>query len=119
MRDKIYKDVVENYWAPEIRLSYEEGYKSIPPIPYSQVERYDNHFVEKEGTLKDFVGYIETWSGFQTFKAAEGDTKAEEVLKDFLENSKQQKCFFNLKTQYQNKQTNVVIYSRTQTKNII
>ena len=89
LRDKIYKDVVGNYWAPEIRLSYEEGYKSIPPIPYSQVERCDNHFVEKEGTIKDFVGYIETWSGFQTFKAAEGDTKAEEVLKDFLQNSKQ------------------------------
>ena len=84
-RDKIYNMV---YWAPEIRLSYEEAYKTIQPIPYPNVERCDEYFVEQKGTLDDFAGYIRTWSGFQTFQEVEGDAKANEVIEDFVKQSK-------------------------------
>ena len=47
--------------------------------------RCDDYFVEVNATLDDFAGYIQTWSGFQKFKATEGNEKAEQVIKDFLQ----------------------------------
>ena len=61
----------------------------IQPIPYPNVERCDEYFVDQEGTLDDFAGYIRTWSGFQTFQEAEGDAKAIKVIEDFVKQSKE------------------------------
>ena len=47
--------------------------------------RCDDHFAEVNASLEDFAGYIQTWSGFQKFQATEGNEKAEQVIKDFLQ----------------------------------
>ena len=69
-------------------MAYDESYKTIFPIPYPKVERCDDHYVEVEGTLENFAGYIQTWSGFQNFQAIEGNEKAEQAIQEFIYESK-------------------------------
>ena len=89
LRNHLYEDVVGKYWAPEIRLSYDFGYKTIIPLPFPNVERFDEFYIETEGTIEDFAGYIQTWSAFQTFQTAEGVEKAKEVIENFIKSAKQ------------------------------
>jgi uncharacterized protein (DUF1330 family) len=85
-------DITGKYWSPERKL-VDEAYKTIPKYPYSDLERFDNYFVDVDATLEDFAGYIQTWSGFQKFKSVEGNEKAAEVINDFLKESKSLCCF--------------------------
>ena len=89
LRNYMYEEVVGKYWAPEIRLSYDFGYKTIIPLPFPNVERFDEFYIETEDTIEDFAGYIKTWSAFQTFQTAEGVEKAEEVIENFIKSAKQ------------------------------
>ncbi len=55
---------LNNYWVAENRL-VEKEYTTIP-FPFQKINAPD-YFYEKQMTLYDFIGYLNTWSATQRF----------------------------------------------------
>lgn len=67
--DKLYRDIVGNYWPPE-RAMVEEGYASVQmpgtPIALPALD------MNLEWQAADMLGYLRTWSACQRFEAERG-----------------------------------------------
>lgn len=80
--NKIYRNTGP-YWAYE-RQFVDSGYRDIPgPSQLSDMVRQDNHFIQIQASLQDWMGYVTTWSGYQTLRKKEGDEAALKILHEF------------------------------------
>jgi SAM-dependent methyltransferase len=66
---RFYKDIVGPYWPPERRL-VEKGYASLE-FPFAPVAAPEL-VLEKLWDLPALIGYLETWSAVQRYKATVG-----------------------------------------------
>ena len=48
-----------------------------------EYRRSDKHATHIDATLSDWMGYVSTWSGYQTMRKVEGEEKARQVLNNF------------------------------------
>ena len=63
------------------------SYDQLPTIPYENLEKCNDFFVDVDGTIEDFAGDILTWSGFNKFRQINGDEKAMEMFEKFLKDT--------------------------------
>ena len=87
LQNKIYFDILDKYWSPEIHHVNQE-YRTIPQPNYPEVIRSDQHYSDVQGSIHDVAGDIETWSAFQKYKKVHGDEAASAIVTEFLEESK-------------------------------
>lgn len=66
---RFYKDIVGPYWPPERRL-VEKGYASLE-FPFAPITAPEL-VLEKLWDLPALIGYLETWSAVQRYRAAVG-----------------------------------------------
>ena len=64
-----YHDVIGPYWPPE-RRHVEDGYRSLP-FPFEEIET-PALAIEVSWSLRDLVGYTETWSAVKAAEKAVG-----------------------------------------------
>ncbi|XP_042229481.1 putative methyltransferase DDB_G0268948 [Homarus americanus] len=79
----VYEKDTGGYWGSgrkDVDAAYSHQKFSIP---YSSNTRDDTHYVDKSATVAELTGYITSWSGFQNFKAKNGDVAAQEILDRF------------------------------------
>lgn len=77
-----YDVLLEKYWDPgrrHINDRYDELFKDFS-LAFPTSERDDSLVLEKEYSLEDFIGYLQTWSGYQNYIAQNPDAK--DPLKD-------------------------------------
>ena len=67
---RFYSETVGPYWDPA-RLHVEAGYRSLP-FPFDEVSAPAFEMVA-EWTLKQLIGYVETWSATRALLRAEGE----------------------------------------------
>ncbi|XP_023326515.1 putative methyltransferase DDB_G0268948 isoform X2 [Eurytemora carolleeae] len=72
----------KDYWSSERRLVDNE-YHDIPQADLKDYTRKNEHFTSMNGSLADWIGYISTWSGYQSLRKKEGDEVAGQVLNRF------------------------------------
>lgn len=75
-------ETTQPFWDSK-RVLVDQGYTTIPQIPYPNFYRDESHYSDVEGTLEDLIGYISTWSGFRKFKKVKGDLEAAHLLQTF------------------------------------
>lgn len=46
-------------------------------------DRDESHYVDKTATVAELTGYLTSWSGFQNFRAKNGDEAAQKILETF------------------------------------
>jgi len=69
------------------RKLVDEAYTTIPQLIYEDRERDESHFVDiPDRSLKDYLGYISTWSGFRTYSKT---NDGEKLLHDFAKGAKE------------------------------
>lgn len=74
-----YKVTTNPYWDSE-RVHIDEHYKSVP-FPFANVE--DAKFsIEVEWDIKQFAGYLNTWSGVQKFIAANNYNPVDNLIEE-------------------------------------
>ncbi|TRY71948.1 hypothetical protein TCAL_03933 [Tigriopus californicus] len=81
LRKELY-EITQPFWDSK-RALVDQGYTTIPQIPYSNSFRDESHYTDVEGTLDDFIGYITTWSGFRAFQNVQGNLEAGQLLQTF------------------------------------
>jgi len=80
--DAVYS-VTAPHWSPHRKL-VDNAYKDIPkPGMLREYRRSDKHATRIDATLSDWMGYVSTWSGYQTMRKVEGEEKARQVLNNF------------------------------------
>jgi len=80
--DAVYS-VTAPHWSPHRKL-VDNAYKDIPkPGMLREYRRSDKHATHIDATLSDWMGYVSTWSGYQTMRKVEGEEKARQVLNNF------------------------------------
>lgn len=77
---KFYRDILEDYWAPE-RKHVENAYRDIP-FPFTEVKE-QVFYMKKQWNLQDFIGYLSTWSAVQKYIKINGTNPLELVAADF------------------------------------
>jgi ubiquinone/menaquinone biosynthesis C-methylase UbiE len=75
-----YKDILGDYWAYE-RKHVENAYLDIP-FPFSDVKE-KVFYMKKQWNLKDFMGYLSTWSAVQKYIKTNENNPLELVAGDF------------------------------------
>ncbi|KAL0273657.1 UNVERIFIED_CONTAM: hypothetical protein PYX00_006282 [Menopon gallinae] len=85
---KYYEGVLGKFVLPESRKVYLDNYKNdefnrIGFVEGGMMKRIDNFVSDVEGTIVDLTGYISSWSTYQNYSKQVGETKAEEILKNF------------------------------------
>ncbi|MDK2413693.1 hypothetical protein QHH03_31865, partial [Aphanizomenon sp. 202] len=50
---------------------------------YKDQLRDESHYVDKIATVAELTGYLTSWSGFQNFRAKNGDEAAQKILENF------------------------------------
>jgi SAM-dependent methyltransferase len=73
----LYEDVLGHYWPPE-RKVVEKGYATIP-FPFVELA-VPGLTMTAHWDLRDFVGYLGTWSSTQRFIARHGRDPVDELL---------------------------------------
>lgn len=76
-----YRDILENYWAPE-RKHVENAYRDIP-FPFTQAKE-QVFYMKKQWNLREFIGYLSTWSAVQKYIKTNGNNPLELVICDFM-----------------------------------
>lgn len=67
--EHFYWETLEPHWAPE-RAHVETGYKKLP-FPFARLET-PALVIQRDWTLTDFLGYVQTWSAVRHLKKAGG-----------------------------------------------
>lgn len=82
--DKFLIDI-SSYRHESVQMSLDE-YKTLPKIPFSEVERDDSHCTEFEASLSDYLGYMQSINTFQRFQNDRGRKAAQELIANFEKN---------------------------------
>ncbi|XP_042871354.1 putative methyltransferase DDB_G0268948 isoform X3 [Penaeus japonicus] len=82
--DHLYKEQLKGYihqGSKEVYLGKygDEKYTLI----YKDQLRDESHYVDKTATVAELTGYLTSWSGFQNFRAKNGDEAAQKILETF------------------------------------
>lgn len=64
----LYEGTLGPYWAPNRRL-VDARYVGMEPTNFVEVKRWESDLV-KTMTVRDFMGYLSTWSAYQDWKRA-------------------------------------------------
>ncbi|XP_045138422.1 putative methyltransferase DDB_G0268948 isoform X5 [Portunus trituberculatus] len=82
-----YKNKLKGYIQQGSMEVYLENYKSEK---YSMAHyednieiRNDSHYTDRDVSVTDLTGYISSWSGFQNYRAQNGDKAASDMLQNF------------------------------------
>ncbi len=76
-----YGDIIDDYWPPE-RVYIEHHYQDIPfPFEEFVAPRFS---MSKMWTLDDLLGYLDTWSATQRYKADKGDDPREQIIQPLV-----------------------------------
>ena len=76
--DKLYYDILGNYWDEE-RKYIDENYETIP-FPFEEVKYNEKLYNKLEWTLENLIGYLNTWSAVKHYnKKHSGDSKKDVV----------------------------------------
>lgn len=81
--DHVYNKDTGGYWGSgrlDVDTSYSDGRFKIP---YPDFIRDESHYVDKIATVAELTGYLTSWSGFQNFRAKNGDEAAQKILENF------------------------------------
>jgi SAM-dependent methyltransferase len=79
---RFYWDVIGPYWPPE-RKHVENGYRSLD-FPFAEIQAPDMA-MSATWTLRDFVGYVNTWSAVAAVERAIGPEPCERFSHDLGE----------------------------------
>ena len=63
--NRLYKDILGNYWPPERKL-VEKKYSTIPFSFENVIE--NEFFIEKNWNLTDYCNFLKTWSAYQQYR---------------------------------------------------
>ena len=88
---KYYRDILEDYWAPERR--YVENYYEGLPLPFEQVIK-EEFSMTKNWNLDEYLSYLSTWSAFQKYLKTNGQNPLDLVREEFTKtwgNAKERK----------------------------
>ncbi|XP_042871353.1 putative methyltransferase DDB_G0268948 isoform X2 [Penaeus japonicus] len=81
--DHVYNKDTGGYWGTG-RLDVDASYSDKRfEIPYPEFLRDESHYVDKTATVAELTGYLTSWSGFQNFRAKNGDEAAQKILETF------------------------------------
>ncbi|XP_050695492.1 putative methyltransferase DDB_G0268948 isoform X4 [Eriocheir sinensis] len=79
----VYNKDTEGYWG-EGRADVDEAYTDPKfNLPLQDCSRDDSHYTDRTVSVTDLTGYISSWSGFQNFRAKNGDEAALDLLQNF------------------------------------
>lgn len=82
--DHLYKEQLKGYihqGSMEVYLGKYEAEKYT--LIYKDQLRDESHYVDKIATVAELTGYLTSWSGFQNFRAKNGDEAAQKILENF------------------------------------
>ncbi|XP_045138419.1 putative methyltransferase DDB_G0268948 isoform X2 [Portunus trituberculatus] len=79
----VYNKETKGYWG-DGRQDVDEAYTDPKFIPlYQDFIRNDSHYTDRDVSVTDLTGYISSWSGFQNYRAQNGDKAASDMLQNF------------------------------------
>ena len=74
---RFYFDVIGDYWADQLKAVY-DGYRTLP-FPFAEIET-PPFTLMAEWSLQQAVGFLDSWSGVQSYIAATGTNPVEAFL---------------------------------------
>ncbi|KAL3857020.1 hypothetical protein ACJMK2_011936 [Sinanodonta woodiana] len=79
LQNQLYDVTLNEYWDPNAHHT-DDHYVRLS-LPFPGWKRDDSHVIYKDMTVDEYVGYLSTWSGWQTFLKDNPDTDILNQLK--------------------------------------
>ncbi len=76
--DHFYSDVVGPYWDDE-RSYIDKEYRTIP-FPFTEIATNQNLWIERNWSIQDIEGYLNTWSGVAHYRREHKSNPVDDVI---------------------------------------
>ena len=81
--DHFYRQIIGPYWDKE-RLHIDNSYNDIS-FPFEEIHLSKEYSINKDFTLKEFGGYLATWSAVKRFKEVKDHDPVQPFINDLAE----------------------------------